>query len=176
MKHSVILSLVKQKYLSFLIKNNNQKVCKIFIVLKNVIVPVLLIWKSYPLTTVFSPRLQRLQRIYNNNLQVYAYPTIPSYPISSIGLKQRHSLAADKEGAQQLGTHIQPNIWRIFGKIPRYSAHYHDIRRITMMFAPGLPTEPGQEITAQELIRGFDISLRPVTRLEDFRQQFMAIW
>ena len=55
----------------------------------------------------------------------------------------------------------------IFGNIfCNYLADYHDIRRITMIFVPGLPTEPGQEITEKELICVFFTSSFPVTRLE----------
>ena len=45
-----------------------------------------------------------------------------------------------------------------------------------MIFVPGLPTEPGQEITAQELICGSVISSFPVTGLEILRQQSTATW
>jgi len=68
----------------------------------------------------------------------------------------------------------------IFGKIfGEYLADYYDIRRITMIFVPGWPTEPGQEITEQvllELICGFVISSFPVARLEILGQQSMATW
>ena len=62
---------------------------------------------------------------------------------------------------------------KIFGE---YLADYHNIRRITMIFVPSLPTEPGQEITEQVLICGFVISLFPVTILEILGQQSMATW
>ena len=50
-------------------------------------------------------------------------------------------MAAEKDGAQQQGLNSWQNIWLIFHRVPRYSADYHDIRRITMIFVPGLATE-----------------------------------
>ena len=45
-----------------------------------------------------------------------------------------------------------------------------------MIIVPVLPTEPEQDITAQELICAFVISSFPVTRLEILRQQSIAAW
>ena len=45
-----------------------------------------------------------------------------------------------------------------------------------MIIVTVLPTEPEQEITAQELICGFVISSVSVTKLEILRQQSIAAW
>ena len=59
-------------------------------------------------------------------------------------------MAADKVGA----------LWllHIFGILTRYLLDYNDIWRITMIFVPGLLTEPEHEITEQEFFCGFVIS------------------